>query len=556
MILRSFIFTVFVLSVNLLAETKKIAEPRITSIYPFTGQQGKTYSAVVRGVSLDSMQSLFFREPGIRGRVLSVEKESSGSGAASANPVNLLHVEIEIDAKVSPGIKKFGVITHVGTSNEITFRVTDQLVQIESSETQNIPGLPAVINGRISDSGEMDDYWIETSRGDVLTVEAFGNTALDPSITIYERSGSWFDADRLNRLAFNDELLNFPGMPKDAKLSHRFERAGKYCVRVQGMAGQGGPDSFYELRIVNGSKPSQPLRPLIKTDWEERELTRAMGDDWMMRVAARGAGTDPLPQLESYRAVLSGNPEIPVMKVPGIVEGNIQKTGEQHSIKINVERAQNLVIEVETPKATTPVFNPIVSLLEPGGTEIIGNVYTRLNNNNLEMMKSLKAKATFSLAAPGIYTLKIRELNTDHAGDDFQYRVLVRQQIPHVGKFIVQQERINLERGNTRPISVRIEREEGYTGTLAVQVENLPEGVSSLSGIENPDDRPPLPNAGKAERYQPKTQAASLVLAAASDAPVLNEPSTIRVTARPIRNGRLDDPIASTEVLLMVVNPQ
>jgi hypothetical protein len=147
----------------------------------------------------------------------------------------------------------------------------------------------------------------------------------------------------------------------------------------------------------------------------------------------------------------------------------------------------------------------------------------------------------------------VRELTTDQGGDDFRYRVLVRPQIPHMGKFIVQQERINLERGATRPVSVRIEREEGFGGIVAVEVENLPPGVTAYTAVENPPERPELPNAGRLERYQPRVQATSVILAAASDAVLSSVPATIRVVARPIREGRLAEPVASAEIPLTVI---
>jgi hypothetical protein len=101
---------------------------------------------------------------------------------------------------------------------------------------------------------------------------------------------------------------------------------------------------------------------------------------------------------------------------------------------------------------------------------------------------------------------------------------------------------------------VRIEREEGFTGLVAVQMENLPSGVSSFLGIENPNDRPVQPNAGKIERYQPRVQPASMVVMAAPDAPLSQTPSVVRVVARPIRDGRLGEPIASVDILLLVVD--
>lgn len=528
-------------------------DPRLTSVFPLTMQRGEATSAVIRGTGLDGAQRLYFREPGVEGTIAKVE-DSTADPPASAPKTpkpQLVHVNFVVSPGAKSGPHRFRLVTKDGLSNEIVLRIDDRPVLTEPDTTVTIP---AVITGRLGGSGEADSYWIEVQAGQSLQIQAIsGSDTLDPSVGIYEPSGSWFDAKRMNRVAFNDEPLNFPGLTKDALLTHTFPKAGRYCVRVEGFNGQGGPDSVYELRIASDGKAVNPnFRPAIRTDWEEHDLTRSLTGDWMTKISARGDAT-PVDQPEIYKAVPDGSTEIPVMKLPGVVEGVIAKPGETQTIRIQVDKAQETVIEVETPEATTPIFTPVVRLLEPGGQEMVGNLYTRLNNNNFQMMKAVMAKTTFSLIAPGLYTLQIHELTTDHAAPNFRYRVLVRQQIPHVGKFVVQQERITLERGNTRPVSVRIDREEGFNGMVAVHVENLPPGVTVMTGIENPNERPTLPNAGKPERYRPRVQPASVVLMASTDAPVTTAPAMVRVVARPIREGRLGDPIASTDIPLLVV---
>ena len=100
------------------------------------------------------------------------------------------------------------------------------------------------------------------------------------------------------------------------------------------------------------------------------------------------------------------------MTVPGVVEGRIARPGEAHSIRVKIDKAQDIAFEVETPEATLPRFNPVIRLIEPGGREIATDVYTKLNNNGLYMMKMIRAKTTLSLGAPGDYTMQIRDITT------------------------------------------------------------------------------------------------------------------------------------------------
>ena len=57
-----------------------------------------------------------------------------------------------------------------------------------------------------------------------------------------------------------------------------------------------------------------------------------------------------------------------------------------------------------------------------------------------------------------------------------------------------------------------IDREEGFRGYVAVNVEGLPAGVTALAAMENPAEKPPLPNGGRLERYTPKEQRTTVML--------------------------------------------
>ena len=138
---------------------------------------------------------------------------------------------------------------------------------------------------------------------------------------------------------------------------------------------------------------------------------------------------------------------------------------------------------------------------------------------------------------------------------DFRYRILIRPQIPHVGNIEIAEDHINLETGATHPITVTVDREEGFTGYVTVDVEGLPAGVTVLPALEDHEEPPPLPNGGRLERYVAKPQRTAVVLAAADNAQLTGMPVHIRVIARPMRDGHLLAPIPAKEILLMVVSP-
>jgi hypothetical protein len=80
--------------------------------------------------------------------------------------------------------------------------------------------------------------------------------------------------------------------------------------------------------------------------------------------------------------------------------------------------------------------------------------------------------------------------------------------------------------------------------------------VTAVAGSEAEEDKPPLMNGGKVERYFPKKQKSVLLLTAAPDVPVSSLPQMARVVVRPIKDGKVAQVVDTELVPLMVVaNP-
>ncbi len=516
-------------------------DPRITSVAPFVATAGSTIRVVIRGTRLDHTRSILVSGQGV-----------TGHAVQAPSPDGVLEAEIAVSDLASAGSRHLRVVTEDGITNELPFHILGEKVQDESSSA-DLNG-PAVISGVLSKPGEVDKFWMNVSANETWTFEAqAGTPGFDAAIAIYERSGSWFDPDRLNRIAVNDEPLHFPGLSSEPRLTYHFAKAGKYAVAVSGFSGQGGPDCVYALRISRGAKPHSPLHPPAKPGWEERQFTRVFPSDWLQQIAGRGGALKKSDQQpETYEAADADAHEIPVVTAPAVVHGRIGKPAQTGAVELKIDSPSEIVLEVETPKATMPRFNPVVRLLDSGGNEMVTNVYTKLNNNGLYMMKMIQAKSTVSLRSPGRYRVEVRDITTDCAGEDFEYRVLIRPQIPHLGKVSVVEQELNLRPGAATELHLNVEREEDFAGTVAFDVEGLPAGVSVSSALPNPVEKPPLPNGGKLERYTPKTQSSVLVMSARPDAAETPEPVPVRVVVRPIIDGHLGSAIAVREVPVFI----
>ncbi len=515
-----------------------VAEPVLQGVNPLAGRAGTTYSVVIVGTGLAAMQRFSVEEAGVRVRLVK-------AGA------DRLVGEITLDPSVTPGEKRIRAVGPRGVTNAIAWHVVTEALVAEKPELVLAPGL--VVNGSLAEPGEVDLYAVEAKAGEVLTFAVVaGGSGLDPVVTLLEPAAdSWFSTKGWKRLAFNDEELFFPGLTTQARLTHVVQQAGRYRVQVSGFAGQGGAGASYFLRVRSGEGERRWRHPIARTDWNERSFVRQLGGDWLGTLHARGgARQSPLPpsQLSGTEAGEG------VLVLPGILEGRLNRPAMAHTVRLHIERAMQLAIEIETPEATLPEFNPVVSVFDATGREVATNVHTKRNNNGLYMMKMIHAKTTFAIPAPGDYTVQVRDITTDHGRPEFFYRVLIRPQIPHVGRVEMPEDRLNLVAGKVRLVTLQLEREEDFRDPVMATMEGLPAGVTVVPGAENPLERPPLQNAGRIERYTPKTtQYFSFLLNVAEDAALSGMIEWPRVVVRPVKEQQLAAPILEKRFPMMVV---
>lgn len=538
------------------------ADPRLVSVFPFTGPAGKSFQATFRGSSLKEARGAFLETPGLRVTVEESGPEAVAPGMPKPKtPVDFVRVRVETAAGFAPGTYPVRLVTAGGVSNALPLRITTSEVQAEPEGVHDEAtaavaiAAPAMVMGKISQRGESDLYSFTAKAGETLTFEvvsglpsigaAGGNAnGFDPSITLYEASGSWFDAGRLNRIAFTDEPLWVLGRLTDAHMVHTFPKAGKYFLRVEAFSGQGGPDYGYQLRVLPGAVEMDKAEP--KGDWAERSYSRVLSGNRLNELALRGGAAQDRKAIETYRTMGK-------FALPATLEGTIAKPGEAHRAQFHADGPQDIAIEVETPDAAPPLFNPVVRLLDGNGEEVVTNFFAGRGACTGALNKGLTAKTIFPLRNAGDYTVEVRELTADLGEKGFRYRVQIRPQVPHLGGVRIEEDHINLAVGGAKTVRVSFDREEDYRGAVAVAVEGLPAGVSALAAADFEPDKDPPPYPGKRERYVPRTERTVVAFTAADDAAVTSAPSVVRVTVRPVANGRPGAVIASKEIPLMVV---
>jgi len=543
-------------------------DPKILSIHPFTGQRGSTFMATVRGSGLTGTTALRIEKGPLEVVIQGIRPEPpQETTGRSKTPIDLVTLRVTVPENAQPGRYPIRLITRNGISNSLPLYVADIPVAEEpaglhDSKSSAVPvsAFPSAIAGRLTRRGEADFYSVRVDAGQTLTfnvisglpqIAAGGSAAtvanFDPSLSIYESNGSWFDSNRLKRIAFNDEPVWVVGRSTDAHLVHRFASAGEYLVRVEAFAGQGGSDYSYLLKIASGAQPLESVKS--QSGWDERKHGRHLDANRLNQLAVRGGKTANLQSIETYRAA----PEPAPIKLPATIEGTLERPGEAHRARFHLDAPRDIAIEIETPSAAPPFFNPVVRLLNAAGEEVATNVFAGRGACTGALTKSLQAKTIVPLRDTGDYTVEVRDAASDLNSPEFQYRVQIRQQVPHIGQVRIDTDAVNLTPGESKSIRVLFDREEDYRGSVAIAAELLPSGVSASVGADYEPDTDPPSARGKRERYVPRTERAVMILSANPGAAPVAEPQIIQLVVRPLVDGKLGEKLLTKSLPLMVV---
>ena len=567
-----------------------LPEPQLTSVYPLGGQTGTSFTSTIRGQSMDGAYALWFEGSGIEGAVESLDVEPLPPDAAKykkkKKPTQLLRVRFQIAQQAERGEHSFRVVTSHGLSNALELHLHAEPAVAEQNEPHELPtepqalsSRPLAVHGRIAEVGEVDYYSIDVPQGEALHFEALSSGPLDPSIAIYELTGSWFSPDRATRLAFHDEPVSYPGLSTEAALDYRFEKAGNFLVRVSGFWGYGGADHSYVLRVLPAPEDAeQPPTESQEHEWLERTWTRKLDTDRMKALWSRSvqqpatdtqnetkpndaasndaaAAIPPVPIIDADAEPTQVPVEPPVIPLPALVVGTIERPGDIDRVRFTAKEGDKLILEIELPAKTKPLMNPYLRVTDAEGVEAFTNVYSNVNANG-NISKQNQAKTAFAFARDGEFTLEIRDITASYGDREMRYRVLVRPQVPHMGEVHIAQDRLNLVAGHATKLSVITDQEEGFDGFVVLSIDGLPQGVRAVPATEVEPDSPPPFNEGKKERFRTKSQKATFVFLSERDTPATRMPVSATIYAQPVVEGQLGARIPVKELLVMVVRQQ
>jgi hypothetical protein len=237
--------------------------------------------------------------------------------------------------------------------------------------------------------------------------------------------------------------------------------------------------------------------------------------------------------------------------------------------QFSARAGQALVFEIETPRLVPHYFDPRISVLDAQGTELFANVYRRIGGDGDDWVKELEQKTVYTFDHDGKYWLKVTDWTNQRGGRACAYRIMVRPAVPHLGNIAArtvgggeaEEDRVEIAPGKSRKLDVISELEEGFSGEVAIEVENLPPGVRALPAAavgESLSSEPGLFYESRGtihkDRYRPVRLKTTIVLITAKDAPPTPTPRSVRLTARAISGDKAGQAFPFQEIPLMVTS--
>jgi len=238
---------------------QRTTPPTITSVAPLGVARGATVELTVEGLNLAKTSAIYFSEPGIKARILSIKElpdladiRFGGNNTISTIDLGPLppHNQVTLELDVSPdapvGMVGFRLLTPLGTSPQGNFVIEPYYGESPDREPNNTPEeafetyLPTILVGTISRPGDLDYYKISVKDGEQIVFENSARklgSSLRPVLGIYDEQQNLVKE-------FTEE-----GGRDVSAFAYRFTKAGVYYLRVSDYESNGSGNHFYRMKV-------------------------------------------------------------------------------------------------------------------------------------------------------------------------------------------------------------------------------------------------------------------------------------------------------------------
>ncbi|MCA9115092.1 MAG: PPC domain-containing protein [Planctomycetaceae bacterium] len=476
------------------------AWPMLMSLEPVAAQAGQTSEHTVHSrYSMFGASGVVVSGSGITGEVVTEMKEVK----EGEKPPNLTKVQVRftVAADALPGVRDFRLITPSGPTTLGQLVVSREKVLLEqpknnTMETAAEVTVPATLCGALEAAEDVDFFRFAAKAGQRMTFHVMCmrlqdrihdlQAHADPIIALRGPSGS--------TLAQSDNHF-----AADPLLSYTFERDGEYFLEIRDVRYAGNAYWQYSVNVTDGpfvtavlpmtvspGKPAEfrligPHLPENATATATVPAETPMGSD-AVGLTVGEQPTNPvavlvseLPVIEESSAPNNEPATAQEVTVPAAINGVIESEADIDCYAFEAKKGDALAVEVFARRHWSSL-DSIVRVLAADGKQLVeqddGQWFRKTSADSLIR--------NWTAPADGKYILEIRDLHL-RGGEDFVYVLQVETAKPRFDLYL-DTDKTPLAPGTSAAIFARVERHNGFTGEVQLQVDGLPPGVTASCG--------------------------------------------------------------------------
>jgi len=481
-----FIFALSYVALVACAAPIDAAEPRLDRLEPQGGRLGTEVEVTFHGPRLgDAPHQILLYEPGIE------------AGPVERIDANQVKCKLKLADDCPLGRHALRLRTASGLSTLRTFHVGN-LKEIVEAEPNNTAAAPqeietdVVINGGITQEGDIDVFAVELTEGERLSVEIeglrLGRTLFDPVVEVRSAAG--------DLLASNDDRI---AAHSDAFVSLLATQAGKVFVTVREASYGGDGNSTYRLHFGRFPRPTAAFPPAAvpgqpaEVTWigspasaaKQAAATQTVDipDTSAQMFEARakdelGISPTGLPLLLTPGAPQpevepnNGRAEATEISAPGVACGIIADPGDKDFYRFTMKKGQEWDFRVRARKVRSPL-DAVLHVYDTKGK------YTKGNDDDAGQPDSyLRYKAP----ADGEYQLDVED-RLLRGTPEMVYVLEITKPAPVAELQLDERRRyesqvINVPQGSRTAAMMTVKRVD-FGGPLQVEWTGLPEGCTA-----------------------------------------------------------------------------
>jgi hypothetical protein len=463
--------------------------PMITHCTPVAVQCGTTAEVIVEGqMNFAGVHKVLIEGKGVSAEVVA-PAPAKGQAPATVRSVKM-RVKAEPDAPL--GVREWRLASALGISTLGQLLVVADPVVLEvgdnnSHEKAQSVNVPCVVSGRIEAAEDVDSFRFSAKSGKTFTFEVVCariqdkihdlQKHADPMIVLLDVAGRELASS--DDAVFADPLLTFT-IPKD----------GDYVVQVRDARYDGDPRWAYALEITDRPRVSQvfpmagnpgqtiEIEPVGSARQAAAKVQFAVPNEpGLQAVSLTVAGVQsnptafvvtPLP-LVTEKEPNDTPSQATRITVPGGANGRIGKRRDLDHYSFHGTKGKAIRLEVFARRFGTNLTSQLDGILD-----VLNSTGTVLASNDDAAGKD--PALVFTPPADGDYVVRLRDLN-NKGGDGFVYYLEADWARPDF-TLKCDPSKAMIGPGSRTAWYVLVNRTNGFTGPVKVEVRGLPKGVT------------------------------------------------------------------------------